>query len=212
MTEKIRVQVVENSLLDEAGLRCLIGGCEGFEVVKQTECGPGCRQNCACEAPDVLVMELSVNGAKSIDCIRQILARQPNAHILAICPQGEPAACQMAISSGAIGFISKQTPTHMFIGAVYQVAQGNPFIEPWVAQRMVEKHGNDGGSPFEFLSKREHAILQLMLAGEGNPVIANRLGISINTLGNHRSHIKTKVGATNMVELIRLAMRHGIIR
>jgi len=117
----------------------------------------------------------------------------------------------MAMSAGAIGFISKQASMHMFVEAVYQVSQGNHFIEPCVAKRMVEESCNTGQSPFESLSKREQAILQLMLSGESNPMIAGRLGISVNTLGNHRSHIKEKLGVCNTVELIRLSIRYGII-
>ena len=78
---------------------------------------------------------------------------------------------------------------------------------------MVEEtNGKATTSPFEVLGKWGFAILQLMLTGESNKAITERLNISISTLANHRSHIKSKLGVSNLVELIRLAMRHGLIK
>jgi DNA-binding NarL/FixJ family response regulator len=210
MKKRIRVQVVENACLYDAALRSLISEYDGFEVVGPAECKTGCRQSCASEAPDIIVMELSANGAKSIDCIRQVLARHPDVNILGICPLCDPTSCHLTLNAGATGFISKHAPPGMLAEAIIEVAQGKLFIEPNVAQRMMESEPKLD-NPFATLSRREHAVLQLVLAGNSNREIAERLGVSINTVGNHRSHIRNKVGVGNTVELVRMAIRHGIL-
>jgi len=212
MAERIKVQVIESSALEEAGLRALIGECDSIELVQHHCCSPACNQRCITESPHVLVIELPFNNHKSIDCIRQISVRHPDIKILSVCSSGDSAACKMAMNAGAIGFVSKQIPPQMFIKALHRVAAGKPYVEPWVAKRMIEED-NDSmeSSPFDVLSRREHDILLLMLSGESNTLIADKLHISINTLGNHRSHIKRKLGVTNIVELIKLAIHHGVI-
>lgn len=211
MERRIRVQVVDNSRLYEAALRSLISEHDGFELVDPVECKTGCRQACASEVPDIVVMELSANGAKSIDCIRQVLARHPDMNILGICPLRDPASCHLTLNAGATGYISKHAPSGMLAEAIIEVAQGRPFIEPEIARRMNEREAKLNNNPFNALSRREHAVLQLVLAGNSNREIAERLGVSINTVGNHRSHIRNKVGVGNTVELVRLAIRHGIL-
>ena len=212
MTQITRVQVIEGSLLDEAGLRALIRECDDFELVQHARCGPGCRLNCIDDSPDVVIMEVSPNGHKCIDCVRQIRGRHPEIQILSICSAGDPSVCKMMMDAGAIGFVSKQVPPRMFIEAIRQVARGKPFVESWVAKRMIEGYrAKEEPSPFDLLSNRENVILQLMLSGQSNKSIAKKLHISISTLGNHRAHIKSKLGATNQVDLIKLAISHGVV-
>ncbi len=212
MAEKIRVQVIEGSPLDEAGLRCLLNKNSHIELIHHGRCSPECKMNCITESPDVVLIEISANGHKSLDCIRQISARQPNISILSVCASGDPLICKIALGAGATGFVSKQIPVPILFQAISQVALGKPFVEPWVAKRMIEAtHINGKLSPFEILSPREYTILQLILSGANSKTIANRLHISTNTLGNHRAHIKRKLGVTNLVGLIKLAIRHGAI-
>jgi len=194
MAEKIRVQVIEGSPLDESGLRCLLNKKEDIELIHHGRCCSECGMNCVAESPDVVMIEISSNGHKSLDCIRQIKVRHPETRILSVCSSGDPVICKIALSAGATGFVSKQIPVPILLQALSQVALGKTFVEPWVAKRMVEAaHANVDLSPFEILPPREHTILQLILSGEISNHIASRLHISSNTLGNHRAHIKRKL-------------------
>jgi len=212
MLDKIRVQVIENAPLDESGLRSLIDACDDFELAQHPSCSNGCSHSCITESPHVLVIEADGDGFRSTDCIRLISTRHPVVKILVLSSSSEPAICSLAMSSGASGFVSKQVPPQVLFKAIRTLAQGKIFVEALVAKRMVEEGGNTAEvSPFSKLSSREFAIVQLMLSGQNNKSIANQLHISINTLGNHRAHIKKKLGCANMVELIRLSIRHGIV-
>jgi len=210
MRESIKVQVI-GSPLDEAGLRSLIDAHGAFELVRHNCCGPVCTRSCITDAPHVVVIKVSSDDLEYYACIRQISAWHPDAWILLVSSSADPLVCKMAMNAGATGFVSSKIPPRLFIKALHQVADGKPFVEAWVAKRMIEDGTNHTElSPFEVLSKREYMILQMMLSGQNNKQIADRLHISINTLGNHRSHIKSKLGVSNLVELTKLAMRYGI--
>jgi len=210
MRESIRVQVI-GSPLDEAGLRSLIDEHDAFELVRHNCCGPVCTHSCIADSPHVVVIKVS-DDLEYHACIRQISARHPDVWILSVSSSADPLVCKRAMNAGAIGFVSSKIPPRLFIKALRQVADGKPFVEAWVAKRMIEE-GTDSTepSPFKVLSKREYIILQMMLSGQNNMQIADRLHISINTLGNHRAHIKSKLGVSNLVELTKLAIKHRIV-
>ncbi len=207
----IRVQLVNEQSLFREGLVGLLQGDLELDVLPAIACGSYCGQVCAQSESDLIIICPHNNGVSSLDCVRQIVSRFPEACILLIISKDQASMTHEAIGMGAKGVVSTDVPSAMFKRAIHLIAEGGLFIEPWLAKALAEAPYNHVDNPFDSLSLREHSVLEMMLNGCAVAAIAKRLHISEKTVANHHTHIMNKLAVNNMVELMRLAIRHNLI-
>jgi len=207
----IRVQLVNEQSLIREGLLCLLHADLEIETLPAIECGNDCSQACVQSECDLIVICPHENGGSSLDCVRQIVSRFTAARILLIISKEHSSVTHEAIRLGAKGVVSTDVPSALLKRAIHLIAEGGMFIEPWLARTLAEAPYNHSGSPFDSLSLREHSVLKMMLNGCSCTAIASRLHISEKTVANHHTHIMKKLAVKNMVELMRLALRHNLI-
>ena len=208
----IRVQLVNEQNLIREGLLCLLQGEGEMEILPPVQCGNRCGQACQQSGCDVIVMGTNAGGANSLDCVRQVVARYANARILLIICKEQVSLTNKAMRLGAKGVVSMDVPSTMLRQAIRDISKGKAFIEPWLAKTMAETPYNHVGNPFDALTPRETSVLHLILGGCNCASIGEKLNISEKTVANHHTHIMKKLAVKNLLELTRMAMRHGMIK
>jgi len=212
MLANIRVHLVHDQPLTAAGLVRLLQDEPDIEPVLIEACGEQCGHDCMQPEPDVLLLELSANHHCGLDCIRQIIVRHPEAKILVLSKLSNGLRPSYALAAGARGFITHQTPPEQLAFAIREVVKGGIYIEPRVAGKMKRTNNGEKTDIIAMLSAREYQIFLLIVEGRSTGEIAKSLHVSDKTVANHHTQIMHKLGVSNLVELTRLAIRHGIIK
>ena len=212
MANPTRILLVDDHAVVRAGCKTLLENQEDLCVIAEAESGEAaCRQFIE-HAPDVVIMDLSMPGVGGIEAIRRIISRHSDARVLVFSMHEDLVFVEQALQAGARGYIGKRSAPVVLVDAVRQIASGNIFIDPDIAQRLAYQKSTGNDSPFQILSTREFEILCLLAEGLSGNAIANRLALSAKTVANYATQIKSKLEVETNSELTRLAIRHGLVK
>lgn len=220
-----RLQVVEQDL-PEAGpasihvlladdhsairnsLRAMLDAEEDVEVVAEVGDLATASRYAQSEQPQVLVLDLAMPGASSIEAIGQLRERAPQTQIVVLTGEESPVFAQRAFAAGALGFVAKETSDDDLAKAVRAAARGEEFISPQMSGRLDALHRvlTDNA-----LTPREVEVLRLIALGHTSVEIARKLHLSPRTVETHRAHIHRKLGLGTRAELVRYALRRGLL-
>jgi DNA-binding NarL/FixJ family response regulator len=170
----------------------------------------------ACQAfsrcrPDVTVMDLSLPGFGGLEATRRIVYRDSDARVLVFSMHEDTAFVEQALQAGARGYITKSSAPETLVAAVTKIAGGGTYLDQQLAQHLAFQKSRGQGDPWSNLSTREFEIFCLLAEGFTSPRIAARLSLSAKTVANYSTQIKAKLGVESNGELVRLAIRHGLI-
>lgn len=155
--------------------------------------------------PDVIVLDLNLEGTGGLEMLRRVLATDDNAKIIIFSMHHEPVYAVRALRSGARGYISKSAPVDELITGIRKVADGGQYIDRDLASRIaVSQISTD--DPLKSLSIREIEILRLLGQGKSMTTISENLGIAYKTVANICTQMKVKLGVDRTADLIRLAV------
>ena len=180
------------SVLDEAG------DVEGT-VAKVREC-----------RPQVLVLDLNMGGASSLDSIPRLRADVPQTQIVVLTMQEYPAFAQAALRAGAVGYVLKDAADAELMNAVVSAAEGRTYLNPELGAKLAAQPPESDGRP-DSLSPREVEVLRLIALGYTNTEIAASLLLSVRTVESHRAHMQQKIGLTTGAELVRYVRDRGLL-
>lgn len=165
--------------------------------------------------PDVVVLDLMMPGLSGLEALRILRDRSPRTRIVILSMYSSSAFVAQALQNGAIGYVLKGCSEENLIRAVREAAVGRRFLSPPVTEIAINAYVEQsrGGllSPHDTLTPRQREVLQMAAEGKTTSEIAERLNISPRTVENHRASIMKKLGLQNQTDLIRHAMRHGLI-
>jgi two-component system invasion response regulator UvrY len=188
-------------LLEESGRITVVG-----EAASAAE---AYQQFCALE-PDVVVMDIALPGVSGIEGMRRILARKPGARVLMFSMYEDAIFVRRALDAGACGYLTKASAPRTLVEAVDAVASGKRYLSRDIshpAESVLAGEGSGASS----LSAREFEILKLLAQGSSVAEIAEALGLNQKTVANHQSSIKQKLDVTSATQLMRAAMRLGLV-
>ena len=207
----IRIMLVDDHAVVRAGVRRLLEQDARFLVV--TECGSGERayQQFGEYLPDITVMDLSMPGMGGMEAIGRIIARYPTAKLLVLSMHENAAFASQALKAGAYGYLAKNGLAEELVGALESIANGQTYINANISKKIAQQFLSSEDTPLQQLSTREFEIFRLLAEGCDSNLIATTLNISSKTVANYQTSIKQKLGINNSVELVRLAIRHGLI-
>ncbi len=178
---------------------------DGLEAVRLTET----------LKPDILVLDLMMPGLNGLEALRILRDRSPRTRIVILSMHRTTAFVAQALQSGAIGYVLKEATEESLVRAVREAAAGRRFLSPPVTEiainAYIEQSKTGPFDPHETLTPRQREVLQLAAEGKTNAEIAGRLNISQRTVENHRTALMQRLGLRNQTELIRYAMRRGLI-
>ncbi len=162
--------------------------------------------------PDLIVMDVSMPELNGIEATRRILEILPKCRLLALSMHRDTVYVREILRAGAHGYLLKDAIAEDLLTAVRAVAQGQGYLSPAVSDPILSDYRQHVTNPIDLLSTREREVLQLIAEGKTNKEIAVDLNLSVYTVDSHRSRIMEKLNLHSAGELIRFAIRNGVIQ
>jgi DNA-binding NarL/FixJ family response regulator len=212
MAKKTTIVLVDDHAVVRAGVRRLLEQEPLFEVIGEAESGEKAYQILAELKPDVMVMDLSMPGMGGLEAIRRILMRYEKAKILVLSMHEDLSFANQALKLGAKGYLTKNTLADDLVKSIETVAQGDVFLSDEIAKKMAMQSISGNQDPVHELSAREFEIFRLLAEGLDIDAIASTLNISSKTVSNYQTMIKQKLDINTPIELIRYAIKVGVIK
>jgi len=210
----LRALLVDDHRLVRAGLRRLLEGHPDVEVIGEAGEGHEALRRLEADDVDLLVTDIGLPGLNGLDVAKQALVARPGLAVIVLSVHAEPAYVHRALELGVRGYVLKDGAPEELALAVDAVRAGGKYLSPSVAGALVDTLVGGGGlgtTPLDQLTDRQREILQLIAEGASTKEIAAKLFISVKTVESHRAQLTKKLGAKNVAELTRLAVRYGLI-
>jgi DNA-binding NarL/FixJ family response regulator len=203
---------VDDHAVVRAGVRRLLEQEPLFEVTGEAESGEKAYQIFGELKPDVMVMDLSMPGMGGLESIRRILMRYEKAKILVLSMHEDLSFANQALKLGAKGYLTKNTLADDLVKSIETVTQGDVFLSDEIAKKMAMQSISGNQDPVHELSAREFEIFRLLAEGLDIDAISSTLNISSKTVSNYQTMIKQKLNINTPIELIRYAIKVGVIK
>lgn len=208
---KIRILLADDHEVVRAGFRRILDAQPDMDVVGEASNGRLAVEMAAKYHPDVVVMDVSMPLLGGIEAARQIGKIAPGSRILALSMHRDSVYVREMLRAGARGYLLKEGGETDFLAAVRTIAKGGGWISPAVSEAVLEDYRRHVTHPIDLLSPREREVLQLISESKTNKEIASALGISVYTVEAHRGKIMDKLNLHSVGELIRFAIRNGLV-
>lgn len=207
--ECIRVVLADDHALTRRSLRWLLNSEDGLEVIAELDDIASAMRHVEGHFPHVLILDLSMPNGSSIETIRWLRERAPGIQIVVLTMDDDPIFAQHALDAGAIGLVLKQMADTDLAKAVRSAARGEPQVSPRVAARLASMQPS---LTEDELTPRETEVLRLIALGHTSVAIARQLHVSARTVETHRARIHRKLGLATRAEMVRVALRRGLLR
>jgi DNA-binding NarL/FixJ family response regulator len=208
----IRIAVAEDHSIVRNGLKQMFAMADNLEVVAEAINGSEVIGLCDRHDIDVLLLDLNMPGLSGNDLIARVRAKRPRLPILVLSMHNTAQIGIGAIKAGANGYVTKDSEPAVLIEGIKQVASGGRFIDPQMAQAMALYASTESpGAPHDSLSEREMTVFRQLVGGMGVNEIAEKLKISNKTVSTHKARLMEKLGAQSTAELVRYAMKCGLV-
>lgn len=214
-TVKRKVLVVDDHPIVRSGLAQLINREPDLMVCGDAEEMHTALQIIDTLKPDILIVDISLNGPDGIDLLKNIRAKDPGLPVLILSMHDESIYAERALRAGANGYIMKQEATDRVLIALRRILNREVYVSDRVANKMLQQFVAGGAtavnrSPFDDLSDRELEVLRLIGEGHGTRQIADGLHLSVKTVETYQCHLKDKLGLKNSRELVQYAIQWAI--
>lgn len=209
---KLKVMLVDDHAVVRMGFKLLLQACDDIAVVAEADSGETACQRFDEAAPDVVVMDLAMQGMGGMEAIKRLCAKNARVRILALSAHEDISHPMRALQAGAMGYLCKRSAPEVLIDAIRAVAKGQRYVDAQIAQRIAVQAISGDKSPIEKLSAREFEVFAQLTRGQSVVQISDTLKLSSSTVGTHLYNIKQKLGVNNQAEMTLLAVRHGLIR
>jgi two-component system response regulator NreC len=212
LPDPIRVLIVDDHTLVRSGLRLLLEAEQGFAVEDEAADAEQAIRLARLHKPDVVLLDVVMPGRSGIDAAPEILDAAPHAQILVLSMQDDPSYVRQAFGAGASGYLLKEAADDELVQAVREVAAGNRYVHPALGARLAAAEAEaKARAEADPLSDREREVLRLLALGHTNQEIAKLLFISVRTAETHRAHVMQKLRLSTRAELVRHAIRQGLL-
>jgi two-component system invasion response regulator UvrY len=209
----IDVMLVDDHDLVRKGIRRLLDDTHGIRVIAEATDGEQAISQVRKQKPDVILMDISMPGIGGLEATRKITRGSPEMKVIAVTIHDDDPFPARLLEAGAAGYLTKGCDIDEIIIAIQSVYSGNQYITPGVAQKLALSFVNNRGkSLLEELTQREVQVMLMVVKGESNRGISEKLCLSPKTTSTYRGRLFDKLGVDNDVELTRFAIRHGMIK
>jgi DNA-binding NarL/FixJ family response regulator len=207
----IRVLIADDHGIVRSGLRMLIDRQSDMNVVAEAEDGVEALALAQAERPDVAVLDVSMPRMTGLQAAREVRAHCPDTRVLLLSMHDDERYFLEGLEAGATGYVLKNAADTDLIGALRTVADGHTFLSG-KAQAALERGWREGGhEPADPLTPRELEVVKLIAEAHTNRQIAETLGLAEKTVESHRANLLAKLGMRDRVELVRYAIRRGLV-
>ena len=211
MMRRTRILLADDHSVVRQGFRLILGAEEDMEVVGEATNGREAVELADELRPDVVVMDVAMPELNGIEATRRIIQEQPHARVLALSMHRDSVYVREILRAGAKGYLLKDAIDKDLVSAVRSVAKGEGYISSAVSEAVLSDYRRHVTDPIDLLSTREREILQMLAEGKTNKEVATSLNLSVHTVDAHRGRIMEKLNLHSIGELVRFAMRQGLI-
>jgi two-component system, NarL family, response regulator NreC len=207
----IRILLADDHALVRQGLGMILGAQPDMEIVGQAGNGNEAVALAEKLKPDVIVMDVAMPELNGIEATRRLAASLPRTRVLALSMHKDSVYVREILRAGARGYLLKDSGDADLIAAVRAIAKGEGYISPSVSDAVLSDYRKHVTDPLDLLTSREREVLQHIAEGQTNKEIATSLNLSVYTVEAHRGRIMEKLNLHSTGELVRFALRNGLI-
>ncbi len=215
MSTKIRVLIADDHAILREGVRALLQLHADIEVVGEASNGAEAIEAVDRVDPDVVLMDIAMPGLGGIEAALELKKLGKRAKVLILSQYEDREYVRRLLKAGVSGYVLKKSAGAELANAIRAVYRGGLVLDPEVARTAMEEAGPAApgqADPYEALTDREKQVLKLVAEGKSNKEVAEVLGISVKTAMTHREHVMEKLGVHNRTELVRFAIKRGVVR
>jgi two-component system response regulator NreC len=207
----IRILLADDHALVRQGFRMILEAQPDMQIVGQAGNGREAVELAEKLQPDVVVMDVAMPDLNGIEATRRMASSAPRTRVLALSMHKDSVYVREILRAGARGYLLKDSGDADLLAAVRAVAKGEGFISPAVSDSVLTDYRKHVTDPLDLLTSREREVLQLIAEGKTNKEIATDLNLSVYTVEAHRGRIMEKLNLHSTGELVRFALRSGMI-
>ena len=209
--KKTKILLVDDHSVVRKGFGLILSTQPDLEVVGEASNGREAVELAQQLQPDVVVIDVSMPELNGIEGTRRIGEVCPRTRVLALSMHRDAVYVREILRAGARGYLVKDADDDAFVDAVRAVARGEGYISPAVSDAVLQDYRKHVTNPLDLLTSREREVLQLIAEGQTNKEIANLLKLSVYTVEAHRGKIMEKLNLHNTGDMVRFALRNGLI-
>ncbi|WOD16529.1 response regulator transcription factor [Paraburkholderia kirstenboschensis] len=207
----IRLLIADDHPLVRGGLKQIIETTPDIVVAGEAAQGSEVIENLRTCQVDLLLLDMTMPGISGVDLIRRVRAERPSLPVLVLSIHNEAQVVSRALRAGATGYVTKDSNPDVLLAAIRKLAEGGRFIDPKLVEGIVFEAYSGDAPPHEILSDREFQVLQMLALGKSLNEIADAFALSAKTISTHKMRLMQKLGLANNADLIRYAIRHGLV-
>ncbi|HZO53815.1 MAG TPA: response regulator transcription factor [Bryobacteraceae bacterium] len=211
MPRKLRIVLADDHAVVRKGFRLILNQEPDIEVIAEAGNGSEAIKLALELRPDVLIMDIAMPEMTGVEATRRIHENFPDCRILILSMHKDPVYVRESLRAGARGYLLKESIDEDLLRAVRALAGGDGFLSPEVSRTVLDDY-QQTTDPFDSLTAREREVLQLLADGKVAKEVATALDVSVYTVDAHRGRIMKKLGLRSSTELVKFAMRKGLIQ
>jgi len=211
MPHKIRILLADDHAVVRQGFKLILNQQPDMEVVGEAGDGPETVRLALELKPTLVIMDIAMPRMTGVEGTRRIMENDPSSKVLILSMHKDTVYVRETLRAGAKGYLLKESIDQDLLRAVRAVAQGDGFLSPEVSGTVLKDY-TQVEDPFDLLTAREREVMQLLAEGKVAKEIATALDISVYTVDAHRGRVMKKLGLHSSAEIVRFAMRKGLIQ
>jgi DNA-binding NarL/FixJ family response regulator len=209
--KRIRILLADDHAVVRQGFKMILSAQSDMEIVGEAGNGREAVERAEELRPDVVVMDVAMPELNGIEATRRLAGSAPHTRVVALSMHKDSVYVREILRAGARGYLLKDSPAGDLVAAVRAVATGQSYLSPAVSNAVLDDYRRHVTNPIDLLTSREREVLQMLAEGKTNKEIAGVLNLSVYTVDAHRGRIMEKLNLHSINELVRFAVRNGLI-
>jgi DNA-binding NarL/FixJ family response regulator len=206
----IRVFIADDHALVREGLRKMLELDAGLALAGQGASAAEVLAAVDAGGIDLLLLDLLMPGCTGVDLIERVAAAHPQLPVLVLTMHADPHIARRALKAGALGYLTKDVSPEQLLDAIHRVAAGRGYVDPSLSSEMLRAEQAQA-EPMALLSARERQVLLALVKGQAPTDIANQLNLAPNTVSTYKARLMEKLNQDSLSDLVRYALRHGLV-
>ena len=208
---KHRILVADDHALVREGIGKVLGLDERIVVAGEAVSAADVLARLKRGGIDLVLLDLLMPGATDVDLIKRIVAAHPKVPVLVLTMHADPHIARRALEAGALGYLTKDASPELLVDAVHHVLAGRSYVDPSLSGALLRGEPASPREQMEQLSTRERQVLVALVTGRSVMDIAEDLQLAPNTVSTYKGRLMEKLGQASLSDLVRYAMRHGLV-
>jgi DNA-binding NarL/FixJ family response regulator len=209
--KRTRILLADDHAVVRQGFKMILSAQTDMEIVGEAANGREAVELAEKLRPDVVVMDVAMPELNGIEATRRLVAENPHTRVIALSMHKDSVYVREILRAGARGYLLKDSGAGDLVTAIRAVAGGESYLSPAVSNAVLDDYRRHVTNPIDLLSSREREVLQMLAEGKTNKEIAVVLNLSVYTVDAHRGRIMEKLNLHSINELVRFAVRNGLI-